>query len=93
MVDGKSCPIPLELTAELHEYALVTRGLRCDVDNERDKSRRLKDSVRQLEFEHQKSRANNAVALLQNERRLYSLRNELATVRQALDDRVIVATR
>ena len=64
MVEGKLCPIPSELTAELDEYARVTRGLRCDVDHERDKRRRLEDNVRQLKFEHEKSRANNAVALL-----------------------------
>ena len=59
VVEGKLCPIPSELTAELHEYASVTRGLRCDVDHEREKRRRLEDIVRQLEFEYEKSRANN----------------------------------
>ena len=73
---GESCLIPLDLAAELHEHTRVTRGLRCDVDHERDKRRRLEDSVRQLEFEHEKSRANNAVALLENERRLHSLSKE-----------------
>ena len=59
VMEGKSYPIPSDLTAELHEYARVTRGLRCDADHERDKRRRLEDSVRQIEFEHEKSRAKN----------------------------------
>ena len=84
VVEGKLCPIPSELTAELHTYARVTRGLRCDVDHERENRRRLEDSVRQLEFDHERSRDNNAVALSKNERRLHSLSNELATVRQAI---------
>ena len=54
VVQGKLCPILSELTAELHEHARVTSGLRCDVDHERDKRRRLEDSVRHLEFEHEK---------------------------------------
>ena len=40
--------------------------------------------MRQLEVEHEKFRANNAVALLENERRLHSLSKELATVRQKI---------
>ena len=85
MVEGKPCPIlPSDLAAELNEYARLTRELRCDIDHEREKHRRLEDSVRQLEFEHEKSRANNAVALLENERRLHSLSKELATVLQEI---------
>ena len=85
VVEGKPCPIlPSYLAAELNEYAHVTRGLRCDVAHERGKRRRLEDSVQQLEFEHEKSRANNAVALLGNERRLHFLSKELATVRQEI---------
>ena len=34
VVEGKYCPIPLDLTAELHEYARVTRGLRFDIDHD-----------------------------------------------------------
>ena len=84
VAEGKPCLIPPELNAELHEYARVTRGLRCDINHERERRRSLVDSVRQLEFEHEKSRANNAVALLGNERRLHFLSKELATVRQEI---------
>ena len=84
VVKGKPCPIPTDLAVELHEYARVTGGLRCDFDHLRDKRRCLEDSVRQLKFEHEKSRANNAVALLENEWRLHSMSNELATVRQEI---------
>ena len=84
MEEVKPCPIPLDLTAELHEYVRVTRGLRCDIDHEREKRRCLADSVRQLEFDHEKSRSDNAVALLENERRLHSLSIELAKVRQEI---------
>ena len=45
VVEGKPCSIPSDLTAELYEYARVIRELRCDVDHERGKSRRLEDSV------------------------------------------------
>ena len=81
VVEGNSCPILSDLDTELHEYARATRGLRCDIDHERERRRCLADSVRQLEFEHEKSWANNAVATLENERRLHSISNELATVR------------
>ena len=84
VVEGKLCPIPSDLAAELYEYARVARGLRCDIDHERGKRRCLEDSVRQLEFEHEKSRANNSIALLENERRLHSRSNELATVHQEI---------
>ena len=56
VVEGKRCPIPSELTAELHEYARVARELRCDIDYERGKRRCLEESVSQLEFDHGKSR-------------------------------------
>ena len=69
-MEGKSCSIPSELDAELHEYARVTRGLRCDIDHERESRRSLADSVGQLEFDHEKSRGNNAVALLRHVRML-----------------------
>ncbi|CAI5711078.1 unnamed protein product [Peronospora effusa] len=82
---GKPCPIlSSDLAAELDGFARVTRELRCDVDHERDKRRRLEDIVRQLGFDHERSRANNAVALLENERRVHSLSNELATARQEI---------
>ncbi|CAI5703146.1 unnamed protein product [Peronospora effusa] len=45
-------------------FARVTRELRCDVDHERDKRRRLEDIVRQLGFDREKSRAYNAVSNL-----------------------------
>ena len=72
------------LAAELIEHARVTRGVRCDIDHERGKHRCLEYSVRHLEFEHEKSRANNAVALLENERQIHSLSKELATVCQEI---------
>ena len=54
MVEEKPCPILSSyLAAELDGFARVTRELRCDVDHERDKRRRLEDSVRQLEFDHE----------------------------------------
>ena len=40
--------------------------------------------MRQLEFKHEKSRTSNAVALFENEGRLHSLSNELATVHQKI---------
>ena len=39
VVEGKPCPIPMDLAAELNEYVRVTRGLRCDIDHEREKRR------------------------------------------------------
>ena len=84
MGEGKSCPIPSDLAADFDRFSLVTRELRSDIDHERDKRRCLADSVRQLEFDHEKSRSDNAVALLENERRLHSLSIELAKVRQEI---------
>ena len=39
MVEGKPCTIPSDLTAELDEYARVTREIRYDIDHERGKRR------------------------------------------------------
>ncbi|CAI5704487.1 unnamed protein product [Peronospora effusa] len=85
VVEGKPCPIlSSNFFAVLDGFTRVTCELRCDIDHERDKRCRLEDIVRQLGFDHEKSRANNAVALLENERRLNSLSNELATARQEI---------
>ena len=84
VVEGKLCSIPSDLAAELNEYVRGTCGLCCDVDHKRERRRSLADSVRQLEVEHEKSRANNAVTLLENKRRVHSLRNDLATIRQEI---------
>ena len=82
-MEGNPCPIlSSDLSAELDGFARVIREIRCDFDHERDKRRRLEEIMRQLGFDHEKSRAENAVALLENERRLHSLSNELATARQ-----------
>ena len=83
MVEEKPCPtLPSDLSAELDGLDRVTRGLRRDIEHERDMRHRLASTVRQLEFDREKSRADNAVTQLESERLLCSLRDELATARQ-----------
>ena len=85
VVKGLSCTIyPSGLAAGLDGFVRVIRKSSCDCDHELDKRRRLEYNVRPLEFEHENSRANNAALLLENERQLYSVCNELKKARQVI---------
>ena len=85
MVEEKPGPtLPSGLTAEFDGIDRVTRGLRRDVDHERDMRHCLRDSVQQLELDRVNARADYAVAQLENERALHSLRDELAAARREI---------